>query len=121
MKKNTSATSTSTTKPAKSFAETGVPLNPSVLPTSAQAASPNLRRPAHTLRMGPLQASIWENQTQQGKMYSVTFDRSYKDGENWKRSASFGRGNLLMVARLAEQAFDWIAAQSAQQPKAVAA
>lgn len=41
-------------------------------------------------------------------MFIVTFHRSYKEGEAWRNSTSFGRNNLLVVSLLAMQAFEWI-------------
>jgi hypothetical protein len=37
-------------------------------------------------------------------MYSVTFSRSYKEGERWKDSASFGVDDLLTLAKAANEA-----------------
>jgi hypothetical protein len=36
----------------------------------------------------------------------------YKDGDNWKRSESYGRDDLHLVARVAEMAELWIYQQS---------
>jgi len=45
-------------------------------------------------------------------MYNVTFSRSYKDGNNnWKDSASFGPDDLLLLAKVADEAHTWIARQ----------
>jgi hypothetical protein len=44
-------------------------------------------------------------------MFNVTFQRSYKDGETWKTSASFGRNNLLVLSLVAARAFEWIGNQ----------
>ena len=64
-------------------------------------------RPVERLRIGRLSASIWENQGANGesKFYTVTIDRRYRDGEGtWKTGRSFGRDDLLGVAKLADQA-----------------
>ena len=47
-------------------------------------------------------------------MFNVTFQRSYKDGENWKTSSSFGRNNLLVLSLIAARAFEWIASQPSE-------
>ena len=44
-------------------------------------------------------------------MFNVTFQRSYKEGEAWRNSTSFGRNNLLVLSLLAMRAFEWIAGQ----------
>ena len=46
------------------------------------------------------------NQTQNGIMYNTTFARVYKDAGNWKETGSFGRDDLLVVARAAELTSD---------------
>jgi hypothetical protein len=41
----------------------------------------------------------------------VTFERVYKDGEEWKSSHSYTRDDLLALAKLADWAFTWIAVE----------
>jgi hypothetical protein len=41
-------------------------------------------------------------------MYNVTFTRSYKDGEDWKDSASFGSDDLLVLGKIANDCHTWI-------------
>ena len=37
-------------------------------------------KPVETLRLSPISATIWKNQTAEGKaFFSVTFARTYKD------------------------------------------
>ena len=68
-------------------------------------------KPAHTIRHGAISASIWEQATEKGPMYNVTFQRAYKEGDEWKNSTSFGRNNLLLLSLMAARAFEWIAGQ----------
>jgi hypothetical protein len=68
-------------------------------------------RPVHTIRQGNVSASIWQQQTAKGAVFNVTFQRSYKDGDDWKSSASFGRQNLLVLSLIAARAFEWIGTQ----------
>jgi hypothetical protein len=69
-------------------------------------------KPAQEIRFGRLRVAIWENQTQEnGTMYNVTFSRLYKDGKQWKDSTSFGRDDLLLIAKLADAAHTWILQQ----------
>ena len=46
-------------------------------------------------------------------MFNVTFERSYKDGEEWRTTNSFGRDDLLKLAKLADEAHSWITRQLA--------
>jgi hypothetical protein len=60
--------------------------------------------------MGSIKAAVWENQVGSGTRHSVTLRRVYKDGEQWKTTESFGRDDLLVVAKVADQAHTWICA-----------
>lgn len=44
--------------------------------------------------------------------------RSYKQGEEWKQSDSFGADDLLLLAKLLDQAHSWIISQPAKQQAA---
>ena len=80
-------------------------------------------RPAHTIRYGAVRAAIWRNFVDNDNvtrpLYSVTFSRSYKDGENhWKESASFGIEDLLVLAKAADDAHTWITKQRSTETTA---
>src|SRR5512147_1211879 len=75
------------------------------------------KRPVKVLRMRNLRANIWANRFPSGQVtYNVTFDRLYREpdqtdeqGEvtkrgDWKHSQSFGRDDLLLLAKLADLA-----------------
>ncbi len=83
--------------------------------TSSQPPAVPLSRtkPAHELRLGAIKAAIWENKTEKGVRHQLTFRRLYKDGDHWKSSDSFGRDDLLLLAKLADQAHSWIHQQEA--------
>jgi hypothetical protein len=70
-------------------------------------------RPAHQLRIGLIKAAIWANVTREGMIFNVTFERAYRDGEAWKSSNSFGRDDLLKLAKVADEAHSWITRQLA--------
>ena len=82
--------------------------------TKAPAASQDSakQRPAHEIRLGRIKATIWANQHDNGTWYNVTLTRNYKDGDEWKSSNSFGRDELLTVAKVADSANSWIHEQS---------
>ena len=64
--------------------------------------------PVAEVRIGPVVASIWQNDTDSGTRYHVTFSRLYRDGDSWKNTRSFGRNDLLVVAKVADRAHDRI-------------
>lgn len=54
-------------------------------------------KPEHTIRVGGIQIAIWSNDTGKGVFQSITIDKSYKDGETWKRTKSFKPVDLVKI------------------------
>ena len=67
-------------------------------------------QPVYTTRLKNVRAAVWSNRTEAGTTYlNVTFSRSYRDQEgNWHTTESFGRDDLLLLAKLADQVHTWI-------------
>ena len=60
-----------------------------------------MSQPAHKIRIGVLQVTIWRNQSEKGIWYSVIPARSYKQGDaTWKETDSLGFDDLLTMAKL---------------------
>jgi hypothetical protein len=72
-------------------------------------------KPVHEVRVGSVKASIWSNATSSGVRFNTTFSRLYKDGEDWKSADSFGRDDLLVLAKVADRAHSWIHEQKPEQ------
>ena len=66
------------------------------------------KRPAYEIRIGSVLAAIWKNETDKGVRYNVTFSRLYKDGAQWKSAESFGKDDLLVLAKIANEAHSQI-------------
>jgi hypothetical protein len=81
---------------------------------SDKPASEKSRKPAHKLRDGAIEVAVWRNDGEKGAFYSVTASRSYKQGEEWKQTESFGQDDLLALAKLLDLAHTWILAQNEQ-------
>lgn len=64
--------------------------------------------PVKELRMGRLKAVVWANETQAGKRHNVTFHRLYLEDGQWQQSESFGRDDLLLLSKLANEVHSWI-------------
>lgn len=79
-----------------------------VSPRAPVLADAPRKKPAHEVRLGLIKAAIWENTVGDILRYNVTFSRVYKDNGEWKTSESFGRDDLLVVAKVADQAHTWI-------------
>ena len=60
------------------------------------------QKPVAEVRIGAVKASIWQNDTQAGIRHNATFSRLYKDGDDWKSTGSFGREDLLVLAKVAD-------------------
>lgn len=66
------------------------------------------QQPCHEIRLGAIKATIWENDTTSGTRHNVTVSRLYKDGDKWKRTDSFGRDDLPLMAKVVDLAHTWI-------------
>ena len=60
-------------------------------------------KPISEVRIGRVKAAIWPNGTDGRTRHNVTFSRPYKDGDEWKSTQSFGRNDLLLLAKVADQ------------------
>ena len=63
-----------------------------------------MSKPIDEIRLGAVKAAIWKNETDAGTRFNATFQRLYRDDENWKSTDSFGRDDLLLLAKVANQA-----------------
>lgn len=73
--------------------------------TSKKQSTESAKPPVAKLRLGLINATIWERVTENGKFHSVTFERRYRDGQgNWHSTHSYDASDLLMLAKLADQA-----------------
>lgn len=75
------------------------------------------KKPVHTIRStapgSVLELNVWENQVtvDSGRtieVHAVSFSRSYKDGSDWKKTSNLRKGDLLTLAHMLGQAFDWL-------------
>ena len=76
--------------------------------------------PAHKLRRGVLQVTIWRNKGDDDRTwYSAVPSRSYKKGDDaWAESDSLNQDDLLPMAKLLDEADTWIANQQKADAKA---
>jgi hypothetical protein len=86
--------------------------------TDIESTTPDFRmqniktKPIHEVRLGSIKAAVWRNDTDSGVRYNATFSRLYKDGDQWKSTESFGRDDLLLLAKVADHTHSWILSQS---------
>jgi hypothetical protein len=85
------------------------------------AAAPTKDKPVRVVRIRNIRGNIWANRLQSGQVvYNVTIDRLWKDDDQaneggevikrgeWHQSQSFGRDDLLLVAKVADLCHTWI-------------
>ena len=79
--------------------------------------------PVHEIRLGTVQAAIWENHDgQRAVWFNVTLSRLYKQGNAWKRASALRRDDLPVAAKALDMAYAWILdrqATSAARPSGV--
>jgi hypothetical protein len=76
------------------------------------------QKPIHEVRLGHIKAAVWKNETEAGVRYNVTFSRIYKDGDTWNSTDSFGRDDLLLLSKVADQTHSFIFAQNQENESA---
>jgi len=75
----------------------------------ATEPAPTKTQPVHVVRLRNLRAALWANDTEYGVRHNVTVARLYKDDEGqWRTSDSFGRDDLLLLAKVLDLAHTWI-------------
>ena len=61
--------------------------------------------PVAKVSVGLQTASIFKNESEGRAFYNVSFDRRYRTADgNWKSTSSYGRDDLLALAKLADLA-----------------
>ena len=65
----------------------------------------NHDKPVDEVKLGRITATIWRNRTtDEGIFYSTQITRLFRRETNWDRAPSFGRDDLLTVAKVADMA-----------------
>lgn len=76
-------------------------------------------KPIEEIRIGSIKAALWRNDGESGPRFNVTFQRLYRteDGK-WQSTSSFGRDDLLVLAKVADAAHTRLLALIDQQREA---
>ena len=75
-----------------------------------------INKPVHEIRLGSVRAAIWAYITQNGVRHSVTISRSYRVGNDWKKTNSYGKEDLLVLEKITELAQKWLYKYETIQP-----
>ena len=82
----------------------------------SNSAQGSAAAPVRTLRLGRIKAAVWENSSDQRPFFNVTFARTYMDADKkFRDTDSFGRDDLLLLAKLADQAHTFVCEQMSTQ------
>ena len=93
------------------------------------AAAQTKDKPVRVVRIRNIRGNIWANRLPSGDLaYNVTIDRLWRDDEingggevikkgEWHQSQSFGRDDLLLVAKVADLCHTWIYRQIQDQSR----
>lgn len=77
--------------------------------------SSDKKQPAAEFRINGVKAVVWENDTRNGTMFNTTLARVYKDkDEEWQETNSLGRDDLLVAAKVLNEAHSFIVEQERQ-------
>ena len=73
-------------------------------------AKKTTNRPVHTVRAGRLSVSVWLNSGQNGGYYQVSPQRSFREDGEIRNSAAFSEGDVPLLNRLFDEAYEWMRA-----------
>lgn len=76
-----------------------------------------MSKPENAIKVGPVQASVFLNDGQQGTYRTATVHRRYRDEQgDWQSSDSYNLVQLLALRQAADLAINHILAQEATEP-----
>jgi len=65
------------------------------------------KKPVKVVRTGKISINVWENKIKDGKtFFSLTLQKSYKVGEEWKNVNSFNKSDLPEIAFACAKAYN---------------
>jgi hypothetical protein len=78
-------------------------------------------KPVQTFRLRGVSVSVFENNAKMKDrdvtFHKVAIQRSYRDGDEWKNTTSFGRDDLPVLGLLLKQAWQWVLEAEASRGK----
>lgn len=90
--------------------------------TTATAVPETFTKPVRVFRDRRLSVSVFRNPTrdQERTFHSVSLQRSYKDGDEYKATHSLGKDDLPAAQLLLAQAWEWLVNEEAALRKKAA-
>lgn len=74
-------------------------------------------KPVFKAEIWPVKAVVWRNETKDGKsiFYTVTLERTYKEGDEYKSTGNLNRDDLLSAAKALDAVHSWILREEAKE------
>ena len=67
------------------------------------------KKPVSSYKCGAIDVAVWEQESKEGnKFYTITMNRSYKDGEEWKKTTSIRGQDVMDVIVCLNKAYEFI-------------
>ena len=73
------------------------------------------RKPIENIRVGNVQAAVWENQGEKGSFLTASFSRSYEKDGQWHKAYDFSPAQLADLQRAAREAEELIRAHGKEK------
>ena len=65
--------------------------------------------PVKKVKIGGIEVAVWENKSEKGnKFYNTTLERSYKVGEEWKKTTSLRDSDLPRAILALQEAYHFV-------------
>ena len=73
-------------------------------------AEREIKAPKAKFNVGAVQVAVWENEGKEGRVYNtVSIDKRYKDGEEWKSTSSLRVDELPKAVLALQKAYEYLA------------
>jgi hypothetical protein len=67
-----------------------------------------MAKPVLEVRRGLIKVRIWRRTSKQGKRYSLSIVRLFRNGDQWKESTRLGRDDIPLVRLVLDEAYTWM-------------
>ena len=72
--------------------------------------------PEKKIKVGNVQVAIWRNKSKLGEpFYSLSFEKYYKDGEDWKSTTSLNKNDIPKAILALEEAYKFLMVRKSDQ------
>ena len=77
---------------------------------------PAKKLPEKKIKVGNIQVAVWRNKSKTGDtFYSVSFEKYYKDGDDWKSTTSLNRNDIPKAILALEEAYKFLMVRKSDQ------